>query len=122
MSNKIIQVNNELEVNRDTQYQYIKDIYKKTKQSIKAHISNILESGKHFERKYSIRHDAECTQQENEYVNSLADIEYKKYKQMYNDLLRLQKENTILRQAIKKANINVELTHIKYYGDTEQFS
>jgi hypothetical protein len=117
-----IQVNNELEVKRDIKYQYIKNTYKRTKQSIKAHISNILASGKHFERNYSIRHDVECTQQENEYINSLADIEFRQYEQMYNELLRLQRENTILRQAVKKAKIEIKVSHVKYYGDTEQFN
>jgi hypothetical protein len=118
---KTIQLNLELDINQDREYNYIKDVYKKTKQDINAHISNIFAFGKHAERNYSIRHDTECTNKENEYINSLAEIETIQYENMYNELLKIKKENVILRQALKQTDIKLELTHIKYYGDTEQF-
>lgn len=114
-----IQINNESEVNTNSEYKHLKDTYKKTKKSIKSSIYNIFASGKLFERNYSIRHNAECEQKENEYIKQLTELDYKQHEQMYNELLRLKKENIILHEAIKKSGFKVEVTHTKYYGDTE---
>lgn len=112
MNKIIVEINKELEINRNIQLVNIIQLFKKSKKSIKANVISLLELGNQHERKYSIRHDAECRQQEQEDINTLTEIEYIKYKNMYNELIKLKEENILLKQAIIKSGIEIKIIHI----------
>lgn len=120
--NKQVFINLELDIKRNTEYKQLQNIYKKTLQIIKNNIYNHFSSGKIAERNYNIRHDAECTKKENEYINVIAELEYKQYNEMYNKMLELKKENIAMKKALKDNNINVTIEHIKYYGENEEIA
>ena len=117
---KTIQISLEHDIKRNPEYINTQSQYHKTLQNIKSEIRNIFHSGKISERKYSIRHDLECENKEADYINKIAEIDYQKHETMYNELLHLKKENIALKKAFREINIKVELTQIKYYGDSEE--
>jgi hypothetical protein len=109
--NKTI-VNIELDINRHPDYINTIKQFKKTIKNFISDIRNIYSSGQISERNYSIRHDIECNKKDIEYINSLADIDYKQYEIMYNKLIQLQSENIAMKKALKENNIIVEFKDI----------
>lgn len=119
---KKVFVNLEMDIKRNAEYIMTRDLYHKTKQEIRSDISNPFYSGKSSERNYSIRHDAECTKKDQEYLSTITDIQFSQHEKMYNEMLELKKENLALRKALKENNISVTITHLKFYGENEEMA
>ena len=114
-----IKINQEHDINRNPEYQLFLQTFKKP--NIKLLVNYIFTAGKTIERKYSIRHDKECQQKEQELIGRITELEQQEQNRIYEELIRLKQENIILKEAIRKHNIKVVVDNSnKFYRDKEQ--
>ena len=114
-----IKLNQEHDINRNQEYQLFLQTFKKP--NVKLLVNYILQAGKTLERKYSIRHDKECQQKEQELIGRITELEQQEQDRIYEELVRLKQENIILKQALRKQNIKIVVDNSnKFYKEQER--
>ena len=114
-----IKINQEMDINRNQEYNNFLQIFKKP--NIKNLIRDTFSAGQFAQMNYSIRHDKECTQKEQETINRITELEQTHQDRVYAELLKLKQENIALKQAIRKHNIKVAVKNSnKFYKEQDK--